>query len=246
MKKIVVVTGGNSGIGEACAFRFALEDYHVVICARRENLNREVVQRVRAAGGSAEQFMVDLRDATAIAKLFDAITMRHSRIDSLVNCAGIEGTPFVSFEAYPDEVFDDVMAINVKAPWLCMKRVLPLMREQRSGTIVNVASLAGLRASVTGGVGYTASKHALVGVTKSAAREYAVHQVRVNAVCPAFVRTPMAQSVVGCDIDQYGPSHPINRVCEKNEVADVVYWLCSDQSSFVTGVAIPVDGGVLA
>lgn len=246
MKKIVVITGGNSGIGEATAFRFAQEGYHVVICARRENLNIKVVQQVRMMGGSAEQFIVDLRSTDAINTLFDDITARHSRIDSLVNCAGIEGVAFVGFEAYPDAVFDDVMAVNVKAPWLCMKRVLSLMRKQRSGTIVNVASLAGLRSSVTGGVGYTASKHALVGITKSAAKEYAAYQVRVNAVCPAFVRTPMAQAVVGSDIDHYGQTHPIGRVCEKNEVADVIYWLCSDQSSFVTGTAIPVDGGVLA
>jgi NAD(P)-dependent dehydrogenase (short-subunit alcohol dehydrogenase family) len=205
-----------------------------------------VVHEIVRQGGTAEYFSVDLLDENAIAEFFRAILARHGHVDALVNSAGIEGAPFVQLESYPNDVFDRVMAVNVKAPWLCMKYVLPTMAKRRQGAIVNIASLAGLRASVTGGTAYTASKHALVGLTKSAAKEYATHQVRINAVCPAFVRTPMAIAVVGDDIDRYGSTHPLGRVCEKEEVAEVVHWLCSEQSSFITGAAIPVDGGVLA
>jgi 3-oxoacyl-[acyl-carrier protein] reductase len=246
MKKIAVVTGGNSGIGEACSLRFAQTGYHVILCARREALGRQVVHEIVRQGGTAEYFRVDLLDEDTIAEFFRAVLARHGHVDALVNSAGIEGAPFVRLEDYPDDVFDRVMAVNVKAPWLCMKHAVPAMAKRRQGTIVNVASLAGLRASVTGGTVYTASKHALVGLTKSAAKEYAAHQVRINAVCPAFVRTPMATAVVGDDIDRYGATHPLGRVCEKEEVAEVVHWLCSEQSSFITGAAIPVDGGVLA
>lgn len=246
MKKIAIVTGGNSGIGEACSLRFAQSGYHVILCARREALGQQVAHEIVRQGGTAEYFSVDLLNEGAIEEFFRTVLAQHSYVDVLVNSAGIEGAPFTRLEDYPGNVFDQVMAVNVKAPWLCMKHVVPTMAKRRRGSIVNVASLAGLRASVTGGTAYTASKHALVGLTKAAAKEYASHQVRINAVCPAFVRTPMATAVIEGDIDRYGPTHPLGRICEKEEVAEVVHWLCSEQSSFVTGTAIPVDGGVLA
>lgn len=246
MRKLAVITGGNSGIGEACAWRFTKAAYDVVICARREVRNAELCERIREFGGRALYYTVDLRDPAALQAAFQQISNDHPVIDCLVNSIGIEGKSHTLIESYPDGVFDDVMATNVKAPWLCMKSVLPAMRKARRGCIVNVASLAGLRASATGGSVYSASKHALVGMTRSIAREYAPYGVRVNAVCPAFVRTPLAESILGGELEQAGRSHPLNRLCEKEEVANAVYWLGSDEASFVTGIALPVDGGTQA
>lgn len=246
MSKLAVITGGNSGIGEACAWRFAREGYDVVVCGRRSAQNIELCERIRQTGAVAHGYAVDLRDARALNECFRVIALEHPPLACLVNSIGIEGTPFTRTEDYHDAVFDDVLATNVKAPWQCMKAVLPGMRLARAGSIVNVASLAGLRASATGGSVYSASKHALVGMTRAAAREYAPYGVRINAVCPAFVRTPLSQGILGGDLEAQGRSHPLDRLCEAEEVANAVYWLCSQEASFVTGIALPVDGGTQA
>lgn len=246
MSKLVVITGGNSGIGEACALRFATQEYEVIVCGRRDAQNRKVCQRIHKAGGVAHSYAVDLRDAHQLIECFRMIASDHPPVTCLVNSIGIEGTPFTRTEDYDDSVFDDVLATNVKAPWLCMKAVLPAMRLARAGSIVNVASLAGIRASATGGSVYSASKHALVGMTRAAAREYAPFGIRINAVCPAFVRTPMSEGILGASLDAAGSSHPLNRICEAQEVASAVYWLSSQDASFVTGIAMPVDGGTQA
>ena len=246
MSKLAVITGGNSGIGEACAFRFAKEGFEVVVCGRRDELNRDVCQRIREAGGVAHGYAVDLRDSQALSECFRTIAANHPPLTCLVNSIGIEGTPFTRTEDYDDAVFQDVLATNVKAPWQCMKAVLPAMRQAGAGSIVNIASLAGIRASATGGSAYTASKHALVGMTRAAAREYAPFGVRINAVCPAFVRSPMSEGVLGDDLESMAGSHPLNRICEAHEVANTVYWLSSQDASFVTGIAMPVDGGTQA
>ncbi|QVM89195.1 SDR family oxidoreductase [Pseudomonas entomophila] len=246
MSRLAVVTGGNSGIGEACAWRFAREGYEVVVCGRREERNGEVCDRIRQAGGVAHGYAVDLRDSRALFDCFRRIAIDHPPVTCLVNSIGIEGTPFTRTEDYDDAVFDDVIASNVKAPWQCMRAVLPTMRLARAGSIVNVASLAGIRASATGGSAYSASKHALVGITRATAREYAPFGIRINAVCPAFVRTPLSEGILGDDLESVGGSHPMNRICEAQEVASAVYWLCSQDASFVTGIAMPVDGGTQA
>lgn len=246
MHKLAVITGGNSGIGEACAWHLAREGYEVVVCGRRSEQNREVCERIRQVGGVAHAYAVDLRDAGELSECFRAIAQNHPPVTCLVNSIGIEGTPFTRTEDYDDAVFDDVLATNVKAPWQCMKAVLPVMRLARAGSIVNVASLAGIRASATGGSVYSASKHALVGITRAVAREYAPFGVRINAVCPAFVRTPLSEGILGDDLESVGNTHPLNRICEAKEVASAVYWLCSEDASFVTGIAMPVDGGTQA
>lgn len=246
MSKLAVITGGNSGIGEACAWRFAREGYEVVVCGRRDEQNRELCQRIREAGGVGHGYAVDLRDSRELAECFRIIAINHPPVTCLVNSIGIEGAPFTRTEDYDDAVFDDVLATNVKAPWQCMKAVLPIMRLAGAGSIVNIASLAGIRASATGGSVYSASKHALVGMTRAAAREYAPFGIRINAVCPAFVRTPLSEGILGDDLESVGSSHPMNRICEAEEVASAVYWLASQDASFVTGIAMPVDGGTQA
>ncbi|WP_434710290.1 SDR family oxidoreductase [Pseudomonas sp. R1-1] len=246
MGKLAVITGGNSGIGEACVWRFIREGYEVVFGGRREAQNQALSERIKESGGLVHGYSVDLRDSAALADFFRRIAADHPPVKCLVNSIGIEGTPFTLTEDYCDTVFEDVMATNVRAPWQCMKAVLPTMRAAGTGSIVNVASLAGIRASATGGSVYSASKHALVGMTRAAAREYAPFGIRINAVCPAFVRTPLSEGILGDELEAMGRSHPLNRICEAEEVASAVYWLSSKQASFVTGIAMPVDGGTQA
>ena len=246
VKKVALITGGNSGIGASCAIRFADSGYHVVICGRRESECQKTVDDIRQRGGEADYFVVDLAEENQIKKLFNWFDARFFRLDCLINNAAIEGDSFTKTADYTEMMFDRVMAINVKAPWLCMKYAIKTMKKHNGGVILNVSSLAGLRSSVTAGCAYTASKHALVGLTKVAAKEYALDNIRVNAVCPAFVRTPLATKVLGDRIDEFAQMHPIGRVCESYEVVNAIYWLCSSEASFITGVMLPIDGGLMA
>lgn len=246
IKPIVLITGGNSGIGEATAKRFANEGYHVLICARRRTECERVVAIIQSQGYTADYFVADLAESKDMHQLFEWVETHYARLDCLINNAAIEGDSFVKTADYSESTFDRVMAVNAKAPWLCMKFALKKMLQQGHGAIVNVSSLAGLCSSVTAGCAYTSSKHALVGLTKVAAKEYAQNNIRINAVCPAFVRTPLAQEVLGEKIEDFASMHPINRICESEEVANAIYWLCSSESSFVTGIALPIDGGLMA
>lgn len=243
---VVLITGGNSGIGASCALRFAAAGYRVVICARRKIECENIVNQLRIDGAVADYFIADLAEDRQIKELFSWFESNFDRLDCLVNNAATEGDSFVKTADYSESMFDHVMAVNVKAPWLCMKFAINIMKKNKGGAILNVSSLAGLRSSVTGGCAYTASKHALVGLTKVAAKEYALDNIRINAVCPAFVRTPLATQVLGDKIDEFAQMHPIGRVCESHEVVNAIYWLCSPEASFITGVALAVDGGVMA
>lgn len=245
-KPVVLITGGNSGIGASCAFRFADEGYRVVICGRRELECQKIVNHIRSCGAIADYFVVDLKEEEQIRALFSWIESSFSRLDCLINNAAIEGDSFIKTADYSETTFDNVMLINVKAPWLCMKLAIKIMKRHKGGSILNVSSLAGLRSSVTGGCAYTASKHALVGLTKVAAKEYALDNIRINAVCPAIVRTPLSTEVLGDKIGEFAQIHPIGRICESHEVVNAIYWLCSSEASFITGVTLPVDGGLMA
>jgi len=246
VNKVVVITGGNSGIGEACAWKFAREQCTVIVCGRNHSRNVRVCERINRAAGRAYPYSVDLRNPYELSEFFRQLTLDHPPVNCLINSIGIDGRSFTMTEDYPEADYEDVMSTNVRAPWQSMKAVLPSMREAGGGAIVNVASLAGLNASVTGGSVYTASKHALVGMTRAVAKEYAPYGVRANAVCPGFVATPLAEHVLGSKFDAVRASQPMGRVCEANEVAELVYWLSSEAASFVTGVAVPIDGGFRA
>jgi len=241
-----VDTGGNSGIGESCAFRFASEGYKVAICGRRELECQKVVDDLRARGAIANYFIADLAEGKQIEALFFWLEATFHRLDCLINNAAVEGESFTKTADYSESVFDHVMAINVKAPWLCMKLAINIMKKHAGGAILNVSSLAGLRSSVTGGCAYTASKHALIGLTKIASKEYALDNIRINAVCPAFVHTLLAIEVLGDDINEFAQMHPMGRLCKSQEVANAIYWLCSAEASFITGIALPIDGGLMA
>lgn len=245
--KVVLITGGNSGIGEACAKLFSQRGYAVIITARRHVEGNRVADQINKSGGRCEFIPADLADPFEIQRLFNTVLNKYTAIDCAINNAGMEGQSFTQLTDYPEDVWDSVLNLNLKSVWLCMKREITQMLSQKSkGCIVNVASTAGLKASVTGGCAYTASKHGLVGLTKTAALEYAKENVRVNAVCPAFVNTPMAQEVLGNKLESMGELHPLKRLCTPEEVAEAIYWLSSEQSSFITGIAMPIDGGVTA
>lgn len=246
LQPVVLITGGNSGIGAACAFRFAHEGYTVAICGRRELECKKIVNDLRSRGATADYLITDLAEPQQITELFLWLDSTFHRLDCLINNAAIEGETFTKTADYSEAIFDQVLAINLKAPWLCMKLAINRMEKYKKGAILNVCSLAGLRSSITAGCAYTASKHALVGLTKVAAKEYALDNIRVNAVCPGFVQTPLADTVLGDKINKFAQMHPIGRICESDEVVNAIYWLCSDEASFITGITLPIDGGLMA
>jgi len=244
--KIVLITGGNSGIGFACAKQFASTDYTTILTGRRRLAGENAVEELNKLGGDAYFLECDFKYGDQIKSLFDNIKKTYNRLDIAINSAGIEGKPFTKLTDYPEKIWDDVIQVNLKAMWLCLKYEIDLMLPYQRGTIVNIASLAGLKASLTGGAAYTASKHGVVGLTRSAAREFASQNIRVNCLCPALIKTSMAERVIE-NIDEIGAQdHPIGRVGLPRDVAQAAYWFCSDQSSFITGISVPIDGGIMA
>lgn len=244
-RRIALVTGGTSGIGAACTLELADRGYQVIAAALNDDKGRLFELAMASDNRHVEFMKVDVRQPSSIDGLFDAIASRYGRLDVAVNSAGIEGAPYTHFRDYPDEAWHQVIAVNLTGVWLCMRHELKLMERQGSGSIVNISSLAGLRASVTAGCGYTASKHGLVGLTKSAALDFAKSGIRINSVCPGMVNTPgidTAMEEAGFDEG----IHPIGRICEPSEVAKAVAWLCDTDASFITGISLPVDGGHMA
>jgi NAD(P)-dependent dehydrogenase (short-subunit alcohol dehydrogenase family) len=245
--KTALVTGGSSGIGRATALAFAQRGAKVVVAARRIEKGEETVELIRKAGGEGRFVRTDVSVREEVEELVDRCIEFYGGLDIACNNAGIEGTPYVPTVEYEDEVWDNVMAINLKGVWLCMKAQIRQMLRGGGGSIVNMASVAGLR-GVRFGSAYCASKHGVIGLTKAAAREYAAEGIRVNAVCPAVIKTEMAERAFFGDkelTERANTMHPIGRLGEPEDVASAVVWLCSDSASFVTGHSLPVDGGVL-
>jgi NAD(P)-dependent dehydrogenase (short-subunit alcohol dehydrogenase family) len=244
--KVALVTGGSSGIGRATALALAAEGARVVVAGRRMPELEETVALVRSAGGTADACKADVAVKADVARMVAFTVERHGALDMAFNNAGIEGTPFVPLAEYSDETFDEVIATNLKGLFLCMKHELPHLLESK-GAIVNMASVAGLSGGRVG-AGYYASKHGVVGLTRSAAVEYADKGVRINAVAPGVIRTAMAdraflhsESITALVTSR----HPMGRLGYPEEVAQAVVWLCSPAASFTTGHVLPVDGGLL-
>lgn len=241
-KKAGFVTGAAGGIGRATAIAFAREGASIVIAdiaASREH-SEQTVRMIHEIGGAAVFVPTDVSNAAQVEALVAETLSTFGRLDFAFNNAGILNTaPFADIQ---EKDFDRIMAVDVKGVWLCMKYALLHMRENRSGTIVNAASLAGLVGTINAGA-YVAAKHAVVGLTKSAAGEYANLGIRINAVAPGAIATPMVNGLADAEKEMLLALQPLHRFGTAEEVADAVIWLASDKSSFVTGTILSVDGG---
>ncbi len=248
VEKVVIVTGGASGIGRSTALAFADEGASVVIADLNQRASEDVVRLIRDRGRAATAVPTDVSQPHDWTRLVGETVRLYGRIDVLFNNAGIEGATAATAD-YPEEAFDRVLAINLKGVWLGMRAVIPRMLAQGKGAIVNMSSILGL-VGFASAAAYTASKHGVLGLTKVAALEYAAHGIRINAVCPGFIRTPMvmerglahlpnAREVLA----QVSQLHPVGRFGEPDEVARAVLFLASDEASFLTGAAVPIDGG---
>jgi NAD(P)-dependent dehydrogenase (short-subunit alcohol dehydrogenase family) len=245
--KIALVTGGTSGIGRDTAVLFAKAGAKVVVAGRREREGQETIELVRAAGGDGLFVKADVSKASDVEMLVQKAVEGFGRLDVAFNNAGIEGAwgPVVR---QTEEDFDRTMNINLKGAWLCLKyEIRQMLKQGGGGAIVNMASITGLVGSA-GAAAYSASKHGVIGLTKSAALENAKSGIRINAVCPAFTETPMADRTLRLPaVHKYVLScHPIGRLGRPAEIAEAVVWMCSDRASFMTGQSLVLDGGFLA
>jgi NAD(P)-dependent dehydrogenase (short-subunit alcohol dehydrogenase family) len=239
--KSALVTGGGSGIGRASALALAAEGALVTVAGRTAKTLQETVRLVEAAGGSARCVVADMTDESQVEKTIRAAIADIDRLDFALNNAGYDGE-YQLTQDYSTEMLDRMIALNMRGVFLSMKYQLRHMVAQGSGAIVNMSSGAGL-VGVPGFSGYTATKAAVIAMTKSSALEVAQQGIRINAVCPGLVDTPMIETLDADLRKALSDSHPPGRIAKPSEIADAVVWLCSDKSSFVTGIALPVDGG---
>lgn len=243
--RVVLVTGGGSGIGRATTLVLARHGAKVVVSDIGVAGGEETVELVRAQGGDARFVQADVANAEAVDRLVEQTVEAYGRLDGAFNNAGIEGRFEYTID-YPEADFDRVVAVNLKGVWLCMRAVLRQMRKQGGpGAIVNTASVAGL-VGMKKSPAYTAAKHGVIGLTKTAALECAKTGIRVNAVCPGVIETPMVERLFESAPVARAPflaRVPLGRNGQPAEIGEAVAWLLSDAASFVTGVAMPVDGG---
>ena len=245
--KNAIIYGAGGNIGRGVALTFAREGAKVVVADIVVAGGEETVQMIKAAGGEAIFFKADMGKAADIEAMVKKTVDTYGRLDCAHNNAGIEGTTRKTID-YTEEEWDRVIDINLKGVWLCMKYQIPQMLKQGGGAIVNTASDAGLL-GVPQMPAYVASKHGVVGLTKTAALEYAKQGIRVNAVCPGVIKTPMVDRITGLRpgrAERMTAAEPVGRMGKPEEIGEAVVWLCSDSASFVTGLPMPVDGGVAA
>ncbi|KZN23443.1 short-chain dehydrogenase [Haladaptatus sp. R4] len=251
-EKTAVVTGAGSGIGRASARRLAEEGANVVIADVVEETGRETVDLIEDDGGNATFVEIDVSDVESVERMVDVAVDTYGSLDFAHNNAGIL-TGFVEMADIEEADWDKLLAINLKGIWACMRAELPVMEEQGSGVIVNTASEAGL-VGMGGLASYSASKHGVVGLTKTAALEYATRGIRVNAIAPGPTKTNIQAGSVGSGSDPTSMPFdtsamtdvPMGRVAEPEEMAGVVAFLCSSDASYITGHTLPVDGGQAA
>lgn len=244
--KVALITGGTTGIGRDTAVLFAKAGAKVIFSGRREVEGKETLHLVRTAGGDGHFIKSDVSKSTDVESLVQKTIEKYGRLDVAVNNAGIEGV-WAPLIEQTEENWDQVQNINLKGVWLSLKyEILQMLKQGGGGAIVNMSSVAGLIGAAGAGV-YVASKHGVLGLTKSAAIEYAAHGIRVNAICPAVIETPMAERVFGEPAvnKRMRSLHPLGRFGKSTEVAEAVLWLCSDKSSFTTGQYLAIDGGLL-
>ena len=247
--KTALVTGGGSGIGRAASLAYAKDGARVVVADLNVEGGEETVQLIKETGGEAILVHADVSKPEDTQAMVAQAVETFGSLDCAFNNAGIGGGKERHLTAdYLEDDWDRVMSINLKGVWLCMKAEIPQMLKQGKGAIVNTASIAGL-VGLSGTVAYVAAKHGVTGLTKAAAMEYAKSGIRVNAVCPGYIQTPLVQGIFD-EIDGYrervASRHPMDRLGEPEEIAQAVLWLSSDSASFVTGHNMAVDGGYVA
>jgi len=245
--KVMVVTGASSGLGEATAKRCAKEGARVVLAARREDRCKAVVQQIEQAGGEAIFVTTDVTVRGDLEELIDCTTNTFGRLDAAVNNAGIIGPGLTPLADVEEDQWDELMNTNLRAMFMCMKLEIPAMIVNGGGSIVNLSSIYGLKGSDVGHGPYAASKHAVIGLTKSAAIDYADQGIRVNAVAPGYAHSEIVDYYIQeapALVDQCVLRHSaMNRVADADEIAATIAWLCSSDSSFVNGAVVTADGG---
>ncbi|MBV8771372.1 MAG: SDR family oxidoreductase [Deltaproteobacteria bacterium] len=246
--KVALITGAASGIGRATAKIFAREGARLVLVDVAEKGGQETLQMIQELDGKAIFRHADVsKSADVNAAVVEAVTA-YGRLDYAFNNAGIGGPGRLTHE-YGEDEWNRVISINLTGVWLCMKaEIAQMLKQGGGGAIVNTSSLAGIAGAI-GGPAYVAAKHGVAGLTRAAALEYGRHNIRVNAVCPGPIRTPMLGRLMQFTKDaeqRMVRSEPLKRLGEPEEVGETVAWLCSDRASYVTGLPMPVDGGFFA
>ena len=239
--KVALVTGAAGGIGQATALAFAREGAKIALLDRTDEALAATLAEIRNSGGEALALPCDVSEPEAVEVAVAHTVDAFGRLDCAFNNAGVENKPYPAAEI-PLEEWDRVLDINLRGAFLCMKAELAQMLRQGGGVIVNTSSGAGVR-GVAGGAAYAASKHGLIGLTRSAALDYASRNIRVNAVLPGNIATAMMDRFTGGDIQKAINLEPVGRLGRPEEIAEAVLWMCSDLGGFVTGAAISVDGG---
>jgi NAD(P)-dependent dehydrogenase (short-subunit alcohol dehydrogenase family) len=244
--KVAIVTGASAGLGAATALQFAREGARVVVAARREDAGEAVVRQIEALGGEGLFVRTDVTRTPDIEALVARTLDRFGRLDCAVNNAGISGPVNVPVADIDEDRWDAVMAINLRAVWLCMKHEIRAMLPQGTGSIVNVSSIFGYKPSTIGHAAYCASKHAVIGLTKTAAIDYGQAGLRCNAIAPGFTLSEMVDPVKK-GVARYATLanrySAMNRLGNAEETAHAITWLCSDAASFVNGAVLSADGG---
>lgn len=248
LNKVVLITGGASGIGKASAHAFAREGAQVVIADANADGAQAVAQAIIDAGGQAHALHTDVGDSTSVQAMVAETVARFGSLHYAVNSAGISGTMMTAISETDDDTFDRVMRVNVRGVWLCMKHQIPFIIASGGGAIVNLASVAGM-IGAPGGSPYTASKHAVIGMTRAVALETARQNVRVNAVCPSYIDTPMVNDITTVNdkmARRVQKASPMQRLGTPEEVASAIVYLCSEGATFINGAILAIDGGLTA
>jgi A-factor type gamma-butyrolactone 1'-reductase (1S-forming) len=245
--KVAIVTGGSSGIGAAAALQFAREGAKVVIAARRKEKSEAIVRQIEALGSEGLFLQTDVTKRTEVQAMVEGTLARFGRLDCAFNNAGIAGPVMVPVADIEETNWDEVINLNLKAVWMCMKYEIPAMLKRGKGAIVNNSSIYGFKPSDAGHAPYSASKFGVIGLSKTAAIDYAQQGIRINVVSPGFTHSEMVDSAVDAvpdKIKSYVARHSaMNRLGDAEEIAEAVTWLCSEAARFVNGAVLAVDGG---
>lgn len=245
--KVAIVTGASSGLGEATALRFAEAGANVVVAARREDKGEMVVKKIEGLGARGLFVRTDVTQREAIQAMVERTVAEFGGLDCAVNNAGIAGPVMIPMAEIEEQDWDELMNTNLRAVWMCMKYEILAMLKRGGGSIVNISSIYGFKPSDVGQSPYCTSKFGIIGLSKSAAVDYAQVGIRINVVSPGYTHSEMVDPYVAAEPEKMRAAvsrhSAMNRLGETREVAEVVTWLCSDATSFVNGAVLPVDGG---